>query len=62
MCLLPLLAFFLRADGDRVNIEHQMLGRSDTAIEGVGNDGSSSSVSSMKDGKGVGGDKVGKMA
>ncbi|KAL8864755.1 MAG: hypothetical protein Q9198_009662 [Flavoplaca austrocitrina] len=44
------------------NIEHQMLGRSETAIEGVGDEGSSSSASSMKDGKRVGGDKVGKMA
>ncbi|KAL8835116.1 MAG: hypothetical protein Q9176_007110 [Flavoplaca citrina] len=48
--------------GPKVNIEHQMLGRSETAIEGVGDEGSSSSVSSMKDGKGVDGDKVGKMA
>ena len=52
----------LCADDNRVNIEHQMLGRSDMAIEGVRNEGSSSSVSSMKDGKGVDGDKVGKMA
>ncbi len=50
------------ADDNRVNIEHQMLGRPEAAIEGLRNEGSSSSASSMKDGKGVDGDKVGKMA
>ena len=41
-------------DYDRVNIEHQMLGRSEAAIEGVGIEGELSSSSSTKDGKGAG--------